>query len=799
MVLRRVGTSLPVILVASVLLSGCSSQLRQAERLAAGGDWDGAVAMYRDLLKKDPLNETLVRRVADVRARAAEAHYEQGKMRLKDKHLAEALHEFKTALSLDPSRAEYHAALADAVRGKEAVEQVQTGQQLESLGRIEEALQAYEKAVELQPDLNPALEQITKLSAAERAESPLGSLAQPVTLRFQNTKLKEVFEVLARAGNINVVFDREVKDEPITIFIKEASFEEALNLILSTNNLFGKRLGKDTVLVIPNTKQKQDQYQDQAIRTFYLSTAKAKDMATLLKTMLDSKRMVVNEQINAIVIRDQPDKIKLAERIIFANDRRESEVEFDFEVLELTRTKKDQYGFNFGKTAGAGIVPPGVGSLSSNSSTFSFKDLVNLGTGSYLFSIPTTILMDFFRQQSDAKTLASPKLRVLNGKQASVNIGDKQPILLSTSNVLPGTTFTGAFPTTSTVTSIEFKDTGVKLTVEPTIHLVNELSLKLKIEVTKIGDQVTLQASPEIKQFRFGTRVAETVLNMKDGESVILAGLIQDEDRKTVVTVPGLGDIPVLGKLFSSNTIEAVTTEVVLTITPHLVRNLNTPSVGAQTFWSGTETNYSTAPLYSDMVHKFPAKTSSRPQYPAADAKIPAAPASANSIRSDSSGAPTWSGLHQPGGHLSDDGESSPADDGRPALTLEPKEISGYAGQEFRVDVAAVGVRGVHEAMAMLAFDPNVLEFRKAEEGEFFREPGRPSSLRFEASPRAGRLELSLGRRTLPLTGTGVLASLVFKAKRPGISKIEILKGHISGHEEEQVAFVTSTGLIRVR
>ena len=132
-------------------------------------------------------------------------------------------------------------------------------------------------------------------------------------------------------------------------------------------------------------------------------------------------------------------------------------------------------------------------------------------------------------------------------------------------------------------------------------------------------------------------------------------------------------------------------------------------------------------------------------------------------------------------------------------MTLQSEELSGYAGQEFRVDVSAVDVRDGYEALAMLAFDPNVLEFRRAEEGPFFREPGRASSLTFEASPRAGTLELHMGRRTTPVSGTGILASVVFKAKRPGVSRIEITKGKISGSEEEQIAFITSAGTIRVR
>jgi general secretion pathway protein D len=187
----------------------------------------------------------------------------------------------------------------------------------------------------------------------------------------------------------------------------------------------------------------------------------------------------------------------------------------------------------------------------------------------------------------------------VNNKKAEINIGDKQPILLSTTNVLPGQAATGAVPTTSTVTSIEFRDTGVKLTVEPSIRLGGELALKMKIEVIRLGDQVTLQASPPITQFKFGNRSAETMLNIKDGETILLGGLLQEEDRKTRVTIPWLGDLPLIGNLISSFKTERVTTEVILTITPHIVQNMTPPGLSTQAFWSGTTSTYAVVLSFS--------------------------------------------------------------------------------------------------------------------------------------------------------------------------------------------------------
>jgi general secretion pathway protein D len=776
-----------------ILAVACTMpEVKRGDRLAAKGDWDGAVSAYRDALKKGPFNEDVKQRLEQAKVRAAEQHYAEGRTHLKENRVPEAVYAFKQALSFDPTRKEYQAVVNDAFRLKEARDQLQAADKLKTLGRLNEALTAYEQAVQLDPNLTQALDGITAVTEQQKGDSSFGGSTQPVTLRFQNAKIKEVFEILARAGGLNVILDKEVKDDPITIFIKDTPFPDALNLILSINSLFAKRIGPDTLLISPNTKPKQDQYQDLLIRTFYFSNAKAKDMVNLLRTMLESKRVYVNEPINAVVIRDTPDKLQLAERIILANDRRESEVELDLEVLEVNRTDSKKYGLSFAKSAGAALVPPGFsGVLSASNNQFTYRQLLSLGPDSYLFSLPVSLLLDFFKNETDTKTLASPKLRVLNNKQASVNIGDKQPILLSTTNVLPGQAATGAVPTTSTVTSIEFKDVGVKLTVEPTIHLVDELTLKLKIEVTRVGDQITLQASPEIKQFRFGTRTAETVLNMRDGEAVVLAGLIQDEERKTRVTIPGLGDIPVLGHLFSSVTTDTITTEVILTITPRIVRNVNVPGVEAQAFWSGTEGNYATAPLFPE-VRKTSFKSSAVAP-PSATNGTPAQP----NIQAPAVGAPAQPAPQPP---VSQQGGGVVVAGGAATLAIRPPELSAFAGQEFAVELLADNIESFTESSVPVSYDPKVLEFRRAAEGEFLTRNGAPGSVTIvSATPTAGQITLRLQREGAPTAGSGVLATLFFQGKAPGSSGVEIQNPTVSGAGAKTIPVAVERGQIKVR
>ena len=588
------------VLLLLLVVSCAHPQTQLAEKMVAQENWDGAVAAYREALRLDPFNQELRDKLTEVKGRAAEVHYSNGRKWLKEHKLPEASQAFQMALGLDPEKSEYQAALTDVIRLKEAQQALRDGKKLQSLGQLDQALAHYEHAIELDPSLTEALEGITAIAKQQQARKAIGGSAEPVTLRFQNTRLKQVFEILARTANIDILFDKDVRDDLVTIFTRDTPFDEALTLILNTNQLFAKRVSQDTLLIIPDTKQKREQYQDLKIRTFYLSNAKAKDMANLLRTILETKRVYVNEPLNTVVVRDAPAKLLLAENIIQANDRGNAEVLFEVEVLEVNRTKTKRLGLNFAKQAGAGIFPPGTTGFSSILQTFTFRQITDLGPDSYLFTFPGSILLDFFKQESDAKTLAAPKIRVLNNEKASINIGDKQPILLSTTNVLPGQSTTGSTPTTSTVTSIEFKDTGIKLTVEPSIHLNNNISLRLQIEVTRLGDRVVLQSNPEISQFRFGTRTADTALSLKDGETVVLAGLLQEEDRKTREAVPGIDDVPVLGDLLSNSETNKVTTEVILVITAHIVNSVSPADLAKQTLWSGTAKNYDTKPLFSE-------------------------------------------------------------------------------------------------------------------------------------------------------------------------------------------------------
>lgn len=302
------------------------------------GSWEEAMTAYQVALKEDPFNASLQHKFEMARERTAAKYEEQGRSYLRERQAELAVEAFKRALTLEPLNRAHQDGLTEGLRMKEAKDRVREAEKLAQLGRREDAFQAYTQAAELDPSLDKASEGITRLSEQDEAMKRDDPLAQPVTLKFKSAGLKEVLESLAKIGGMNIVFDKDVRNDPVSIAIEATPFDAALELILNSNSLFSRRVGPQMLLISPNTKQKQEQYQDLMIRTFYLSHTKAKDMLALLRTMLDTKRLHANEQINTIVIRDTPEKVELAERIITANDREEPEVIFDVEVLEVNRT-----------------------------------------------------------------------------------------------------------------------------------------------------------------------------------------------------------------------------------------------------------------------------------------------------------------------------------------------------------------------------------------------------------------------------------------------------------------------------
>ncbi len=394
------------------------------------------------------------------------------------------------------------------------------------------------------------------------------SFNQPVTMEFRDVNLKMVFESLAKTTKINFILDKDVpSDSKATIFAKNMAFNDALDLLLQTNQLDKKVLSENAVIIYVNDILHQRDYKDLSVRSFSLDYADAKQMSTILRTMLNMRNMEVDTRLNTLLIKDSPEILALAEKIIYAQDKPDAEVMLELQVLEVKRSYLQNLGV---------VTPTGVSLPVPASGILTIRDLKVSGNSLVVNGVPGLV---FNASDGDVNLLANPRIRVKNKDTARIHIGEKVPVF--TANVAS----TGVASQT-----VQYIDAGLKLEVEPTISSADDVTIKINLNVGSIGDQVVASTgSSQSVAFRVGTRLASTQLRLHDGETQILAGLIDDQDRKTINKIPGIGDIPLLGKLFSNQSDNKSKTEIILSITPHIIRPRKNYEAHEADIWTGAD------------------------------------------------------------------------------------------------------------------------------------------------------------------------------------------------------------------
>jgi general secretion pathway protein D len=391
-----------------------------------------------------------------------------------------------------------------------------------------------------------------------------------------------VFEVLTKLTGVNFIFDKDMTESKVTLFMTDVSFDRFLEVLLRTNKLSGQVADENTMIIYPDTPAKAKEYQDLQIRTFYLSFIDVKKAVALLAKILKSKDIIANEKLNAVVIRGPRDVIEIASKVIAANDRETAEVMLNVEILEVTRTKERQLGVDYNPmsvTLGLGESTERVlegKDFVNNASLYALK---NLSSKEVLLSIPTATL-NLLRQDTDTRILANPQIRVKNGEKATIHIGERVPLRVNR-----------RIDTTGVVTNdFQYTDIGVKLDTEPIINVHDEITLKLNLEKSALGPNL---ATPEEPEFAILTRNVNTVLTVRDGEPVILGGLISETERSTTRKVPLLGEVPMLGHLFSNLDSNVEDTDILMAITPVVIRSQEIPQSDVTRIWSGTEEGFS--------------------------------------------------------------------------------------------------------------------------------------------------------------------------------------------------------------
>ncbi|WP_303720352.1 secretin N-terminal domain-containing protein [Malonomonas rubra] len=549
------------------------------------GNYDRAVTSLLSAVEKDPKSSKYRLKLNLARDKASQTHKHLGDSFFQQEQYLSAKQEYQLAVDMDGANFSAADALSQTVKHLQAEKMTQEAAALLKERRRLQAKNTVEQALGLVADFQPALrlkQQIEKtaLTIIDGVELEVTS-DQPITLNFTNAKLPDVFEILTSLSGINFILDEDVRGTNTTLFLENATFAQALELLLRMNKLDKKILNSKTIILFPQTRDKQKQFEDQLIHTFYLSNIDAKKAVNLLRTMLQIRKIYVHEELNAIIVRDTPPVIRLAAKIIEANDRSNSEVVFDLELIEVNHTDTRNLGLKLSDYQLSGGVSLGGETLvkSALEAGATVAGLVPGGTAADEFSSFYTLPTATFRlvkTQVDAEVLASPKIRVKNKEKAKVHIGSREPVITVTTS-----------GTDNVSENVQYVDVGVKLDVEPTIQLDNTIVTKVGLEVSNVSGRQTTDNGTAV--ITISTTNANTSLTLKDGEQTIIGGLIRDDKSTTKNKIPILGDLPFIGELFNGTDKSDIKREILLSITPHIVKSVTLPEHDVASIWSGGE------------------------------------------------------------------------------------------------------------------------------------------------------------------------------------------------------------------
>lgn len=550
--------------------TGCTGSLafRDAREEETLGHWDLAVLKYSRALDLDPTNVRYKISLARAKINASRFHFEKGKLYRSAGQPDLAAVELEQGFVLDPTNKYAETELRKA--------------------REDAAKAAAERGGE------SSMQAAKRKTRGMRARAPMLEPAsdRPINLNFPQPKpIKQIYQSLASAAGINVIFDPQLKDDNVSIVLTNIDFQKALETLLRQENHFYKTIDEKTMLIAADNPQNRKTYEDLVIRTFFLSNGDVTEVSNALRSLLQTTRISINKAENSITLRDTADKVAIAEKIIEQNDKQLAEVVVDVELLQIDVNKTQDLGLLLSSYASnATLVAPATPGNNNfgapvPAGSFTWDQLKQISLRSFGFTIPS-LTYSFLKNNTDAELLAKPQLRISEGQKAQLIIGDKIPIPTTTFNT--GTTIGGNIVP---VTSFQYQDVGIKIDVEPRVHHNKEITMKLTVEVSNLNGFVTVQAGQN--QPIIGTRTISSNIRLKDGETNFLAGLLRNDKSHNTDTIPFLGDIPILGRLFSKKNTTNKTSDLVLTLTPHIIRIPDVTEEDLTPIYVGTDANIS--------------------------------------------------------------------------------------------------------------------------------------------------------------------------------------------------------------
>jgi len=747
-----------LVAVAAVVLvfGACASLGRQADRSAAAGNWDAAVEYYERAVQEDP--DRAEYRIALQRAKiaASRGHIEAGRAFENQRELSAALREYRVAAEFDPSNSEVVARAANldlAIRT-----QIEADRPPPPIT----AMRAQARLETLPPLLNPASRDL-------------------LVFDFRETSLRDLMDFIGDATGINVAYDEQFQDRQVTIRIDGLTLEEALDHVLSTNQSFFKVLNPRSIIVAPSTPQKRAQYAEQVIRTFYVSHADVQELSQLLTQVVRVPQMAVqpavipNTLANTITVRATTEVAAIIEQVISANDKPAAEIIIDVEILEVSRERAKQAGLNLAEYALGGVFSPetspsgGPFGASDNDSFSSFNlNTVSQGvsTADFYLGVPAAVVR-FLETDANTKIVAKPQLRGQEGQTMTLNLGEDIPV--------PTTAFTAIATGGATVnplTSFIYRPVGVIVEMTPRVTYEGEIILELVLENSTLGANIAVAGT---SLPTFGSRRVETQLRLRDGESNLLAGLLREEDRNTFRGFPGLSRVPLLRSLFGYTETQVRQTDIVMLLTPRVVRTHELTQRDISPIHIGTEARFG--------LTGAPPLIASQP-----DAGVPDAPGLDTTSAESPTDAPLASPEPTPAADVSDVDPEAPTEpeSALPPPTAQPQTPPGASGVSagaqvlvtppsvqlrvgggpYTLPISITGVSQLSTISLTVVFDPSVLRVRTVLEGSFMQQGGLQVTFVPEVDAATGRIDLTVTRMndSTGASGAGLLAAVLFDA-----------------------------------
>jgi general secretion pathway protein D len=688
----------------------------------------------------------------------------------------------------------------------------------EARGQIEDALREYRRASEYDPtnrqiagkviemerrlrDLaeaarpSPTLQQLQK--AARQTPEPLLNPAsrEPIDVVFNNASLRDILNSMGMSAGINVSYERDYQDRSYTVQLRGVTFEQALNQILAANQLFYKVINERTIMVVPDNAQKRALYEEQVIRTFFVSHADATEIAQILNGVIRipalavAPSIVANKTNNTITVRASANIVQIIERIVEQNDNPKAEIVIDVQILEVNRSRAKQFGIDLSEFSINAAFSPETDPRTDDGlvpQPFNLSTITRgISTADFYLSVPGAVVR-FLESDSETRLIAKPQLRGAEGQQITLNLGDQIPV--------PATVFTpigqggAAF---NPLTSFNYKDVGVNVQMTPRVTIEGDIIMDLLVENSTLGQDVNI-AGQNLPSF--GSRRVQTRLRLRDGESNLLAGLLREQERRTMRSIPGLLRLPVLRSLFAANDNRIDQTDIVMLLTPRIVRTQELTTNDVSPIFIGSQQSLGLGgppPLIAPPAGAEPAAPA-----PAVPAPLALPPPGVPVVPPGSSPTPGTTTIPAapaqpppaPPGDAAAAGAPAPPAAGAPPVAVPGAAVGGQIimsppGPEFRigagpytVPLSISGASQLSSVSLTITFNPAALRVRTIQEGSFMRTGGANVTFTQQVDGATGRIDVAIVRTEDPtgVAGTGLLAAVVFDAVGGGTANLAV-------------------------